>query len=412
MYLNLIISLFSLLPLSMILGNFIINLNIILIDLIFLFVCLTQKKWEWCKDKFFLFISIFYLYLIVNSVLNYYQNPSYEIDGIIRSISFVKFILFLYSFQLLIPNKDALDKVIFFWLCTVSIVIFDVFFEKYFGFNTLGFKSLNSTRIISFFYDESIVGSFLFCFGFISCTYFLQENNNSIRNRTILNFLIFFILIAVFFSGERSNFIKSLFLFSLIILLISSEKLLVKKYILFIILLISLVSSTLISKTIYVKQTEFFKRIFIKKDAQNFSDRISNIKYFAHYDTAWRIFLNYPINGISSKNFRHECKKIEYFNKNLKHSINRCNTHPHQVHFELLSEHGLIGYILFFYLIFLQIRKNFFYHKKNIFFLSINLYILIFLIPILPSGSIFSSTSGLTFWIIFSLLNYFNKKFN
>ena len=60
-------------------------------------------------------------------------------------------------------------------------------------------------------------------------------------------------------------------------------------------------SSILISKTIYVKQTEFFKRIFINKDSQNFSDRVSNIKYFAHYDTAWKIFLNYPINGIGSK---------------------------------------------------------------------------------------------------------------
>ena len=57
-------------------------------------------------------------------------------------------------------------------------------------------------------------------------------------------------------------------------------------------------------------------------------------------------------------------------------------------------------------------KKKFFYNKKNIFFLSINLYIIIFLFPILPSGSIFSSTSGFTFWIIFSLLNYFNKKFN
>lgn len=412
MYINLIISLFSLLPLSMILGNFMININIIVIDLIFLSVCLTQKKWEWCKGKFFLTILIFYFYLIINSIFNYYQNPSYGIDGIVRSVSFIKFIIFLYSFQLLIPNKDVLNKVIFFWICTVSMVIFDVFFEKYFGFNTLGFKSLDNTRIISFFYDESIVGSFLFCFGFISCTYFLQENNNSNRNRTILNFLIFLILIAVFFSGERSNFIKSFFLFSLIILLINSEKLIIKKYILFIILLISLVSSTLISKTIYVKQTEFFKRIFVKKDAQNFLDRVSNVKYFAHYDTAWRIFLNYPINGIGSKNFRNECKKIEYLNTNLKHSINRCNTHPHQVHFELLSEQGLIGYLLFFYLIWLLIRKNFFFHKKNIFFLSINLYLLIFLLPILPGGSIFSSTSGFTFWIIFSLLNYFNKKFN
>ena len=104
MYINLIISLFSLLPLSMILGNFMINLNIIVIDLIFLSVCLIQKNGNGVKIDFFNYI-IFYFYLIINSIFNYYQNPSYEIDGIIRSVSFIKFILFLYSFQLLIPNK-------------------------------------------------------------------------------------------------------------------------------------------------------------------------------------------------------------------------------------------------------------------------------------------------------------------
>ena len=62
MYLNLIISLFSLLPLSMILGNFMINLNIIVIDLIFLSVCLIQRKWEGCEDKFFLNILYFILF--------------------------------------------------------------------------------------------------------------------------------------------------------------------------------------------------------------------------------------------------------------------------------------------------------------------------------------------------------------
>ena len=35
--------------------------------------------------------------------------------------------------------------------------------------------------------------------------------------------------------------------------------------------------------------------------------------------------------------------------ENLKFTHLRCSTHPHQIHFELLSEQGLIGYFIFFY---------------------------------------------------------------
>ena len=37
----------------------------------------------------------------------------------------------------------------------------------------------------------------------------------------------------------------------------------------------------------------------------------------------------------------------------------RCSTHPHQIHFELLSEQGLIGYLIFFFFIFSYFKKNF-----------------------------------------------------
>ena len=73
----------------------------------------------------------------------------------------------------------------------MSIVVFDVFFEKYFGFNTLGFKSLNSTRIISFFYDESIVGSFLFCFGLLVVLIFCRKIIIQLEIKPYSTFLFF-----------------------------------------------------------------------------------------------------------------------------------------------------------------------------------------------------------------------------
>jgi len=410
MYLFSVITLFSFLPISMMMGNFVINLNIILLDVLLILTCIIQKKWSWCKTKSFYLLLLFYFYLIFNSLFNYYQNNIYGIDGILRSVSFIKFLFFIYSFKVLIPRKEIFTKIMFYWLITISIVVFDVFFEKYFGFNTLNFKSLDSTRIISFFYDENIVGSFLFCFGFITCAYFLEEREINFNKKLFINTLIIFLLIAVLFSGERSNFIKSFILFNLIIIFIKPEKLILKKSSIILILIASIIGSILISEKIYIKQTEFFKRLMVNKDANTISGKIDNIKYFAHYDAAWKIFQNFPATGIGSKNFRIECQKDEYFNEGLSHSINRCNTHPHQVHFELLSEQGLIGYIFFFYLILSSLKNRFNYHKQNIFFLSVNFYILIFLIPILPGGSIFSTTNGFTFWIIFAVLIYLNKK--
>ena len=65
-YLNekFIIFLFSFLPISLILGNTAINLNIIIIDLFFLFTCYHQKKWSWIKNKYLYFFIFIWIYLI------------------------------------------------------------------------------------------------------------------------------------------------------------------------------------------------------------------------------------------------------------------------------------------------------------------------------------------------------------
>jgi len=143
------------------------------------------------------------------------------------------------------------------------------------------------------------------------------------------------------------------------------------------------------------------------KDAKKYSDYLQNIKYFVHYDAAWNIFKEYPLNGIGNKNFRHECSKDKYFNNNLKLSSQRCTTHPHQLHFELLSEQGLIGYFIIIYIIIFFIKRKIFeeFNSQKPFEYSLNLYLLVFLIPILPSGSFFSSFNGSLFWIIFALSN-------
>ena len=407
------IFLFTLLPISLILGNFAVNLNILIIDILTLYICYIKKNWDWTKEKFFKLLIIFNIFLIVNSLYSYYFSTYPTNSALIRSLTFIKFIIFAYSFKILVTDSRTLKIIMNFWGCIIAIVIFDIFFESIFGNNIIGNESPDGTRIVSFFKDETVVGSLILCFGFTITTYYLSQNLR-VKNNIIFNFLLLLIPITILITGERSNFIKSLIIFSFIIIFINQQKLILKKKNFIILILLSFLSLIYLNPNIYNKQTEFFKRVVdINKpeneliEGSNFFNRFQNIRYFVHYDVSLKIFKEYPLFGVANKNFRHECHNKKYFDEKIKLSNVRCNTHPHQIHFELLSEHGIIGYIFFFVIIFTGLKKI--YHNyiatKSIFYLTSLLYLMIFLIPILPSGSFFSTFNGTLFWIIFSIGN-------
>ena len=89
------------------------------------------------------------------------------------------------------------------------------------------------------------------------------------------------------------------------------------------------------------------------------------------------------------------------------------SVHPHQVHFEFLSELGIFGYLsflIFFIYHFIKYYKN---RKSNkILNLSGLLFIITSLLPILPSGSFFTSHAATFFWINFSMMCLSQKKIN
>ena len=80
------------------------------------------------------------------------------------------------------------------------------------------------------------------------------------------------------------------------------------------------------------------------------------------YSDMKTLFLRNKIFGVGLKQFRNESRK-EIYKDNVNNIYNRDNwaTHPHQVHFELLSETGIIGYIsfiiIFMFAILLSFRK-------------------------------------------------------
>ena len=140
---------------------------------------------------------------------------------------------------------------------------------------------------------------------------------------------------------------------------------------------------------------------------------IKTSHYGAHYDTAYKIFKNNKVFGIGLKEFRYESKKEIYRdNKNNIYKRDNWATHPHQVHFEILSETGLFGYFIFISFFLFSILKGLiaYFKSRNIYLLSALTFVITSLLPLIPSGSFFTTFGAAIFWLNFSFIVKFCEK--
>ena len=176
-----------------------------------------------------------------------------------------------------------------------------------------------------------------------------------------------------------------------------------KKFLIF--LFISIFSIIIISKNEILK-SRFYNQIFFpyieaKQDIKfDLNSIIKNNEYFTLYYSAIKIFNENKLFGSGMKTYRIESMELK---KSSNINLYGASNHPHQFHFEVLSELGLIGYFLLlsnlFYVIFLNTKKDQNYLRKS----SI-LFLLATLIPLLPSGSFFTSFTASIFWINYAFL--------
>ena len=399
---KIILLFFSILPISFIIGSAVLQLNIFLIILFFLKELFTDRKYfnELLKDKFFLLLILLWVYLIINALF----GINYEIS-LIRSIFFFRYILLIFAFVYFFKNKQIRDKVINFWTVILLIVLFDVFFEFLFGKNILGFESpMKNERIVSFFKDELIVGSFLASFLFIIFGKFFYEN------KIILSTFLFVIFSAgIFITGERSVSIKVLIAIILIILFVV-ENTKFKIYIsLFSILLISLIFSTSNLSTRYLTFLSHIEKN-LKKESTYKS--FLETKYLNQSVFSYEIFKNNYFLGVGTKNYLAACNNLKKISKNtvIRENVVYCYSHPHQFYYEFISEHGLIGSIII-----LGILLNLFFSKSSKLtttdkrkLFAFKIYFIVSLIPILPTGSFFSSLQLFQFFLNYAIFRVYH----
>ena len=137
--------------------------------------------------------------------------------------------------------------------------------------------------------------------------------------------------------------------------------------------------------------------------------------YGPHYLSSIEIFKKNMLFGTGIKTFRNACKNIsleKYYDNNDIRSKSGCSTHPHQYYFEILSALGLVGFILFisFFLYLIYRIINSFFSSKNFILLGAGTFFILQLIPLLPTGSFFTSFGATIFFINVGLIyKYINK---
>ena len=387
---------FSIYPIAFLVGNFAINLIVSIIFIIFFYSTLFKKVDLFKSNKFLIYLLLF---LFISLLVNLYFSNNFYLSYP-RVFKFILVIFFVLAFKQLLKsyNYDEINKLYKIWSIVFLIVIIDLIFELVFKSNILGFKSIIPGRLTSFTGKEMIIGHFFSAFALIILSYiYLNFKNKNLSLLVALSFIILSFLI-----GERSNFIKTFIILSIFIFFTYETKLKFKLFFisLIVLLFISLLNFNNNYKVRYFNQLD---KLFSKNGINNY---LENSIYGAHYKVAQEIFKDNPLFGVGIKNFRVESFSKKYDNLEHKERNKRGNTHPHQIHYELLSETGLFGYLSFMTFIFFSLYffyKSFKKHK-NIYQFSGMLFVVVNLLPLLPSGSFFSTYSAGLFWINYSIM--------
>ena len=402
---NYFLILFALIPITFLIGSAVSVLNILLIDLSFIILIGLRRDFTFLKSKPIIYLFALYIYLIFNSFISLDFS-----EGLLRNFGFIRMIILFAAFNYFLVDETFLKKMLKFWFTVIFIVLVDVFIENFTGQNILGhsghlgFEGETNSRVVSFFKDEQIVGSYLNGFYLILCGFLLNKyfNQNKKIDLIIVSSIALLILVAIVFTGERSSSIKAflaLGFFVLFIKQINLSRKIILVLIVNILILYTIMSSSFL-KMRFINQITYAITLSNLSEKNEPGSRLGSkdTVYYELYRSGLYVFKNNKIFGVGNKNYRVEaCKEgIRYY---------YCSTHPHQIYFELLSEHGIVGTLIFIFILFKLVFSKIIQTLKSTNYLKMGsfIYIGLIFIPLLPSGAFFNNFSLTIFMINLSI---------
>ena len=401
------------LPVFFILGKSYVNIAVIILTFSCIALCFYKKVNPFSKIENILF-AIFFTYISINSLINYIN-----FDNVLKSISLFRYIFFSAVIVYTIHNisSEQLKKIKYLYFIIIIFVIIDIVFQYYFGFDIFGFQpgmceDGHCLRYQGPFGKELIAGSFFAYFGLIIALFFF--------NNKILNLFFLVLGVAILITGDRSPFVAYIIFFTTYII-ISKQKFIQKIILIFISFLIFFLVLNLLSST-KTRYLDFSKDITysgIKKfdGNKNIIDILKEVKdspWGKHYQVAWAMFLDKPINGHGYNSFQIKCKKYEEITNTNTGNFKGCSTHPHNAFLEILAEQGLVGLLILNIIIFYILKKiltlKFNNQDIKIKFILSGVLFLCFYFPLKPTGSLFSVWLGSMTFFVYSFYLFFLDK--
>ena len=86
--------LFSLIPVTIIVGSAVSVVNILLIDFSFIILIIYNKNFNFLKNKTIIYFFILYIYLIFNSLISIDYT-----EGVLRNLGFLRIIILFFAFN-------------------------------------------------------------------------------------------------------------------------------------------------------------------------------------------------------------------------------------------------------------------------------------------------------------------------
>ena len=268
-----------------------------------------------------------------------------------------------------------------------------------------GFRKLGGP-----FGDELIAGGFvqrfyIFSF-FVLPIYYMNNTKQYIKYIIPVLFLIFFV--GIILSGNRMPLI--LFLLSISLILVFQKQ--ARKYFLsfvliFPIIFIIIFNSNSKVKTNFISFYDQISKIVVITSKGNFDDKEAPqyLKEFSSFYETWK--LNKYIGG-GIKSFRYYCHVRKNINENSKFV---CNMHPHNYYLEILTETGLLGFVIilsiFLMTLYLSFYKKYISKSKLLDNNIIIPFIFLFFIEIFPlksTGSFFTTGNATYIFLILAIL--------
>jgi len=434
-----------LLPISIIIGQAIISLVLLICALIFI-IKLKDLKIETSTENYFLLF--FFIILIFSTIINNdFQNQN-NFKTFFKSLLYLKFLILYF-----ITLDAKINKYFFYNLKNIFIIIFIclifVLFDTLYQYfhpqkiDIFGYKATleNANRLTGpFGTDEAIPGAYLIKIGFVGLiflNYFIFEkyNSNKIFLYTFLSTLNLIFFIGILLSGERISFLMALLSSLIFIILTKRLKLffITIGSLFFIIFIYILSSNQYIQERYKILGKYFLAKDFVTIDLNKISDddhkKKNNINFLnnqwgAHYLTSIEMLKDKPLLGSGIKGFTNSCGNSKYENIRSLAYYKRCSSHPHNLYFEIIVETGILGFItiiIFFSIIMIKslkqiiILNNIKISSEDKIILSCFIATFAVLTSILwparSSGSFFSNMNGSMIWFSISLISLFRRYF-